>query len=669
MKHLDSDFEKGPTIFKEEITSQEVPFVIPKEPEKETTEEEEFVPEISGVEYDEFLVPRPDSTEKLQLTTQINVDAQEVKEGPSDKDLKPRFEVDVSEAQVQEPLDLRLDLSAFKSSDESDEKEPERVETTGELEAPKKPEPEFDEQYQFKIPKEGYPFLADKHFAVDMSVRTEDEVSELPESEIASMISDRKEIERRESDVSLSDNEYSEKGDDVSISDSSEESPYTTKKPAPFKEMEVSEQPKPLIGESDFDITLGTPSEVSTDVTFGTDVAPTSDTKQLSQAEEAEADKSMQEYAETVLKQAVDEESPDEYDESIGAIPAKVFGEVYMEEISKLTEKPIAADAVFQAGPGVVSTEEDKLKEIQPDKEESPIIDVEEEEYESGEEEIVDGVARPKRRFLLHERGDRDKLKAYPETYLADQDETPKDGTYVYGEGSPRPKLRHFQKLDDSETSESEATTSPSEGSFLVPSSDSHRQSEESIETPIRSEEEAQDSTVEETTESESTIKEEFITKVDSLDEQPQQLISVREYISSEEEEQRDFVVTADTYDYDVRAESPIIETGFSAELELSRITEDEEPEGTESESSEVSQESVQEVPGYTFRDEALQQIPEEGEPVDVTVEVLEERERMHGKGEVIEEEFTLEQSLQAEAQAPAAGLHIEHEVICLRAG
>ena len=664
MKHIDSGFDKGPTIFKEEITTQEGPLPYSKEPEGGVIEEEEeFVPEIAGVEYDEFIVQKEMSPEKLKpdITSQINVDAQEIREAPSGKDLTPRFEVDVSEVQKHEPLDLRLDLSAFKSSEESDEKEAEDVEVTGEVEIPSKlPEPDFDEQYEFKIPKEGYPYITDKQFAVDMSVRTEDEVSELPESEIASIISDRKEMERRESDVSLSDNEYPEKVDDVSISDSSEESPFTTKHPMPLKkEVEKTEEPKRIIGESDFDISLGTATEIATEATLGTETEPAPEVEKKPQKEElgGVVEPVEGEYVRSVLKQAVDEESPDEYDESIGAIPAKVFGDVYMEEVLRLTDKQIAADTTIQAVPGVESGEKEEAKPVIPEKE-MPSAE-EEEEYESGED-MKDGVPRPKRKIILERKKDKDKFKAYPEMLLPDEgEEVPKDGKYIYGKGSPRPKMKPFQKFDESESSESEETTSPSEGSFLIPSSDSHRQSEESVETSIRSPEEALDSTVEETTESESTIKEEFITKVESLEEQPQQLISVREYISSEEEEPKEFMSTTDSYDFDVRSETPIIETGFSAELELSRITEDEEPEETESESSEVSQESVQEVPGFTFRDETLQKIPEEGEMVDVSLEMPKGREKIPQEGEVIEEAFTVEESLQAEA-----GLHIEQEVI-----
>lgn len=651
MKHLDSDFEKGPAIFKEQITTEDVPLAYPREAEK--PDEEEYVPEISGVEYDQFLVPREQSPEALQLTSQINVDAQEIREAPSGRDLAPIYEVEVHEEQSQEPLDLRLDLSAFKSSEESDEKEPERIDITGEIEAPGKPEPDFNEQYEFKIPKEGYPYVADKQYAVDMSVRTEDEVSELPESEIASMISDRKEIDRRDSDVSLSDTEYPEKMDDVSISDSSEEAPYISKKPLPAKGTEKSEEPKGIIGESDFDISLGTPSEISTDVTLGIELGATPKTEKETKLEKEEV-----EFISDAMKDAIDAESPDEYDESIGAIPAKVFGDVYMEEIAKLTGKPIAADVVFQAAPSAETSEKEKVKELQPEKDELASVDVEEKEYESGEEETDRGLGKPKRRFLLHEKKDRDKYKDYPESFYADEEDALRDGTYIYGDGVPRPKLKLFQRLDESETSESEATTSPSEGSFLVPSSESQRQSEESIGTPIKSEEE--------TTESESTIKEEFITKVESLDEKPQQLISVREYLSSEEDEQKDFVSTGDSFEFDVRTESPVIETGFTTELmsDLSRITEDEEPEGTESESSEISQDSVQEVPGFTQREEPLHQIPEEGETVDITLGADKERGRIPKEGKIIEEAFTIEETQQTNAQAPVEGLHIEHEVI-----
>ena len=644
MKHLESDFDKGPTIFKEQITTETVPLAYPREAGKVESDEEEYIPEISGVEYDEFLVPRDHKPEQLQLTSQINVDAQEIREAPSATDLSPIYEVEVHEEQAHEPLDLRLDLSAFKSSEESDEKELEKLQVTGEIEAPGKSEPDFDEQYEFKIPKEGYPFIPDKQFAVDMSVRTEDEVSELPESEIASMISDRKEIDRRDSDVSLSDTEYTEKLDDVSVSDASEDSPYITKKPVAVTEIEkTDEQPKRIIGESDFDISLGTPSQISTDVTLGTEVEAA-----LKTEKEPEFEKEEIEIISDAMREAMDNESPDEYDESIGAIPAKVFGDVYMDEVSKLTEKPIAADAVFQATPKGERPDEDKVKETQSEKE----VDVEDKDIESGDEETKD---KPKRRFLLHEKNDQDRLKEYPESFYADKDEALKDGTYIYGEGMPRPKLKPFQGQEESETSESEATTT--EGSFLVPSSDSHRPSEESVGTPVKSEEE--------TTESESTIKEEFITKVESLDERPQQTISVKEYLSSEDEEQKDFVSTGDSFEFDVRTESSLIDTGYSADLsELSRITEDEEPD--ESETSEISQESVQEAPGFTHAEETLGQIPEEGETetVDITLGADKERKAIPKDGGVVEEAFTVKETQQTEAQAPVEGLHAEHEVI-----
>ena len=657
MKHIDSGFDQGPTIFKEEIYSQEVPFSFYKDQdidviEEEDEDEDEFVPEISGVEYDEFLVQKEMSPEKLtpDITSQINVDAQEIREGPPGKDFTPRFEVDISETQKHEPLDLRLDLSAFKSSEESDEKEQEDLETTGEVELPSKlPEPDFDEQYEFKIPKEGYPFLTDKQFAVDMSVRTEDEVSELPESEIASMISDRKETERRDSDVSLSDNEYPDKVDDVTLSDSSDEAPFTAKPSRPLeKHIEIIEEPKRIIGESDFDISLGTATEISTDVTMGTEVEPKQEVEKKPVVIDLADDNEPVDgdYIPSVLKQEVEEESPDEYDESIGAIPPKVFGDKYMEEVQKLKNQQMGIDTTVK---GSFESEKDKPKPLEPEEQED------ENEFES-DEDLKDGETRPKRKLILERKLDKDKLKAYPETYLPGEgDELPKDGTYPYGKGSPRPKYKPFQKSEDSETSESEETTSLSEGSFLVPSSDSHRVSEESLETPVKSPEEAVDST----TESESTIKDEFITKVESLDERPQQLISVREYISSEEEEPKEFMSTTDSYDFEVRSETPVIETGFSAELELSRITEDEEPEGTESESSEVSQESVQEVQGYGIREEPLQKIPEEGETVDVTVDMPKQRKSIPKEGEVVEEAFTVEESLQAEA-----GLHIDQEVI-----
>lgn len=603
MTNLDNEYERGPAIFKEEIVVEDH-VVLPTEEETQevdavkdtsqhgelkkqgTESSEEYVPEITGVEFDSFLIPKKGEA-------QITAD----------------FE---SKTHARKPLGFTADIEV----DEQKEK-------------PIKPEIDLKEEYGFQIPKEHY--ITDKQFGVDMSVRTEDEVSELPDSEIASLMSDRKaELERRDSDVSLSDREYSDKDDEnviISDTESMTESPFTAKQVIKLDDEKVE------VVEDKSESSEGSSGEKS------------------SSSEEKESHKDSKEVDKDIDVNKADQEVLDEsFDESesLGAIPAKVFGDQYMQEINRLRDRPITQ------GPEQYQTTEELAEQIEEtptdisglekvkpkvyDKPVRHVVASENESSESSESEESDEYQRKKKYILdSDEREARDKLGTVPEVYLSDDnDERPTYGEYPYGKGLPVPRLKLKRESSDSEsdmpveTDESmfDATTD------LESTLDKGESPEAAVEASDR------DTPGKTTDEDSSTIKDEFITHVDSLEMKPEHAMEVREYVSSEEEEGHKPYQPL-IKDEDERTETPEIHTGFSAELELSRITEDEEPESDESSESSSSAESVRQV-DIPLRDEVLQTVPEESESADVSMEIPHE-------GEISDTSFDVDESFNIE--------------------
>lgn len=609
MANLDNEYEKGPAIFKEEIIVEDH-VVLPTEEEtqevdsaEETTKHgelkrqgtessEEYVPEITGVEFDAFLIPKKGEA-------QITAD----------------FE---SKTHARQPLGFTADI-------EVDEQKEKAI----------KPEIDLKEEYGFQIPKEHY--ITDKQFGVDMSVRTEDEVSELPDSEIASLMSDRKaELERRDSDVSLSDREYSDKDDEnviISDTESVTESPFTAKQVIKLDDEKVE------VVEDKSESSEGSSRE------------------QSSSSEEKESHKDSKEVDNDIGVNKADQEVLDEsFDESesLGAIPAKVYGDQYMQEINRLRDRP------FTQGPEQYQTTEELvgqieetpagisgLEKVKPkvyDKPVRHVVTSENESSESSESEESDEYQRKKKYVLdSNEREAIDKLGTVPEVYLSgDNDERPPDGEYPYGKGLPVPRLKLKRESSDSEsdmpveTDESmfDATTDLETTVDLESTLDKGESPEAAAEASDR------DTPGKTTDEDSSTIKDEFITHVDSLEMKPEHSMEVREYVSSEEEEgQKPYQPLI--RDEDERSETPEIHTGFSAELELSRITEDEEPESDESSESSSSAESVRQV-DIPLRDEVLQTVPEESESADVSMEIPHE-------GEISDTSFDVDESFNIE--------------------
>lgn len=622
MKNLDSEHEKGPAIFKEEIVVEDHT-VLPTEEESQEVDEdvdgtskrgellrqdtessEEYIPEITGVEFDAFLIQKRQASEP-QITT--------------------AFE---SKQHLQAPLGFTADV-------EIDEKIAKEKDIKTEI--------ELKEEYEFKIPKEGY--ISDKHFGVDMSVRTEDEVSELPDSEIASLMSDRKaELERRDSDVSLSDREYSDKDDEnviISDTESETESPFTAKQVIRLDD----EKTKSLKEKSE-----------------SSDESSSSEESEKHTGE-AEENQGMQTTEQEALDESYDES------ESLGAIPARVYGDQYMQEISRLRDRPVTQ------GPERYQTTEEVLEEteqtpsdlralekVKPkvyDRPERHIVASEDESSE-GSESGESGEPEKKKKYILDsdEKEHKDKIGTVPEMYLAGEgDERPPYGEYPYGKGLPVPRLKLKRESSDSEsdipveTDESmfDATTDLETTVDLESTLEKGESPDAAVEVSDR------DTPGKTTDEDSSTIKEEFITLVDSLEMKPKHEMEVREYISSEEDEGQKTPHIHIRVEED-RSETPEIHTGFSEEMELSRITEDEEPQSDESSDSEstTSADSVRQVE-IPLRDDILHTVPEESESADVSMEIPHE-------GEISDTSFDVEESFNVEGPLARSTLVREQE-------
>lgn len=579
--------DNGPAIFKEEIVVEDHSLLSTEEEPLEvvqvdatskhgeltrqhTGSSEEYVPEITMVEFDAFLIQK----------------------------VEPQFETNFESTTRTPPHDMFPHFTADAELHEQVVKE-----------IPLKPEFDLKEEYEYKIPKEGY--IADKPFGVDiMSVRTEDEVSEIPDSEIASLMSERRvELERQDSDVSISDREYSDKDDEnvvISDCDSDTESPFTTKQII-------------KMDDEKHDIVNGK-SESSKE---------TPEVKSTSSKPEKDYD----------VKTTEDLDDSFDETESLGAIPAKVYGAQYMQEINKLRDAPfIQGPEQYRTTFGETEqaeeapTDIDELEIVKPkiyDKPVRHIVASEDESEESSEGEDDDsGKPGKTKKYILDTDGDRDKVGVVPEFYISGaRDETLPDGDYSYGKGLPVPRLRLKRESSDSE---SDVPVETDDSLFDVTTdletTVDLETTQDKGESPEAAVEESDMETPGKTTDDDSsTIKEEFMTHVDSLEITPEHVMEVREYVSSSEDEgQKAQHITVE----EGRSESPEIHTGFSEELELSRITEDEEPQSDETSETDstTSAESVRQVEIPT-RDEILQTVVEESESGDVSMEVQQEWE------------------------------------------
>ena len=636
MRTIDNESEKGPTIFKEEITVEEVSLqssvkhsdddlTTGENQADDSTRGTEFVPEITGVEYEEYVLKGS---------------------------IEPHIDFKVEES-VEKEINIDLNLPEDAKSEDR----------------PKRQDIILAEEYQYQVPKDAY--LGDRPYGVDMSIRTEDEVSELPDSEIASLVSDRKELGRRDSrdsDVSISDREYSDKDDEnvvISEDESDEERP--AEKPFGMAQPKI-DATKPVIGESDFDLTLGTPSEIS-EFTLRTPVPPnemvekpkvesdyskssTSDTSEPSSSDRSNLSHSS-DHNELADKPVEVDDSLDET-ESIGAIPERVYGDVYMQEISRLRNEPFISDTK-QAQPldtDILNRQEaneddidEKVHSISQGPERHIVVS-ENEESETGDS---DEEEEKRKSYLLDEPGKADSFRNIGETFESPDNKKPSDKDYLFAQESRRPRYKGYIRSETPD-SESDVPHETDESNFDVTTDLETTGDQEMIAelvadleadlTPAAGAGQISDSS--KTTDDESsTIKEEFITLVDSLERKPQQLIEVKDYVSSSEDESpKKTILIGQTED---RSESPVIVSGLSsAELELSRITEEAEESAEDSESeSTASAESVKYVEVSAIRDEVLQQIPEESESVDVSMEM--------GKEDISDTSFDVDDSFNVE--------------------
>ena len=600
MTNLDSEHEKGPAIFKEEIIVEDHPVLQSEEPEEyspwETTAPKpasrieelrrqesaesggstEYVPEITDVEYDQYLMQRRSPGLGAARFESEIVDQ-------SDDNMFTQ----TAPARLNVEYDVEIE----------DARREEREE---------RPEITFENDYQ--LPKDA--FGVEKPYGLDlMSVRTEDEVSELPDSEIASLMSDRKaELERRDSDVSLSDREYSDKDDEnVVISDTDSESPLSAKS-KPKKKTSVSD-------EDDKDKSESSKSSVSD--------------------KEEDRDEKVKVTEGGDMNESFDDES-----ESLG-VPSRVYGGQYLEEINKLqqsfTHEPKDEPAVDRYKP-------EESKAVLPERNIIVSPDEKSETSSSESESDEEKTKKAKKYILEDDDNESDRLKDSREVFEEAEEADSPRGDYPYGSKPFIPKLQLKRESSDSdsdapfETEESnlDITTDLETTVDLETTAEKDKIAlDESIpeESPTSEQESAEKST----TDDSSTIKEEFITRVDSLDQRPLQIIEVRDYVSSDDD------VPAVAAHVDIRSESPEIETGFANELDLSCIAEEtEEAESDEeSESSSTSADSVRHVE-IPLRDDVLHTVPEEPESADVSMEVPRE-------GEISDTSFDVEESLHVE--------------------
>ena len=604
MTNVDNENEKVPAIFKEEIYVEDHSELPAEEYSQETEESskprelkrqgtgssDEYIPEITGVEFDAFLIEKQPEP---QIFTEFETKIQPQQNFPK-----------------------------YTANVEVDEQSP--------REKPVKPEIDFKEEYQFKIPTEGY--MHERPYGYDMSVRTEDEVSELPDSEIASLISDRKAEERRDSDVSLSDREYSDKDDEnVIISDceADTEIPFTPKQDIKLDDKSVDK----------IEVKSDKSEESSDEKSSSTD----------------SSDKSPREPKVPISAPAeqVDLDVSFEESESLGAIPARVFGDQYMQEINRLRDGPFnqGTEQYQEPESEVYKSEKtpsdtDNIEKVKPaiyEKPERNIIASDNASSESSDSDDQD-IPEKKKRYILDrdEPGSGDKFGTVPEFYMAgESDERPTEGEYPYGKGLPVPKLRLKRESSDSESDVPGETdesmfdnTTDLETTVDLETSPHKGESPDAVihisdrDTPGKT-----------TDEDSSTIKEEFITLVDSLEMKPEHMMEVKDYISSEEDEGQKYQPHVRVGED--RSESPEIHSGFAEELELSRITEDEEPQSDDDTSSTTSAESVRQVE-IPLRDEVLQTVPEESESAEVSMEIPHE-------GEISDTSFDVEESFNVE--------------------
>ena len=542
MKNVDSAYEQGPAIFKEEIYVEESPILNAEESSSRDTTDSSN-PDDKTSDHRRSPEAVPDIVEDI------------IQEEP-EEELEDQLKLDLNEPRVKLGVDVREELG-------------------------------------YRIPMDAYG--AERVYGLDlMSVRTEDEVSELPDSEIASLISDRKaELERRDSDVSLSDREYSDKDDDdnVVISDSDEDS-----KPlySPRKTQDKSSEDQ---------------SESSTD----------------SSKSDRETQQEVTEQEQTVLDESF------EGSESLGAIPARVYGDQYFQEINNIRGQLYAPDSVI-------------AEHAKPADEPVNVPDFSQELIDLSMQNVNKS---DKESDSSHESDDEDK-----------PDITDNDEILIDIEVPEKVAPVAFARLNlDRESSDSESDL-PNETRESNLDITTDLETTGDLETTMEREEAHQaalaasdrDTPSKTTTDDDSTVKEEFYTNVDP-NAAPQQMILIKDYVSSSEDETQRIQLVA-MYPED-RSDSPVIESGFVEETELSRISEEHETDETSDTDSTNSADSVRHV-DIPIRDEVLQTVLEESESGEVSMEMPQE-------GDISDTSFDVDQSYNVESPLAKSTLTPTH--------
>lgn len=535
MKNIESDYEKGPAIFKEEIFVEDTPILHAEQLPTESTGTFESKSESGPKEVS--VVPDSDDSSHDKV---------------GDRAESPEAMPDiVADILINEPeiIDIKDDHDGNYGEVLNDQE---------------KSEMDVQEEYGYRIPFGGY--AADRQYGLDlMSVRTEDEVSELPDSEIASLISDRRpELERRDSDVSLSDREYSDKDDEnVIISDSDEDDKPTFMDKKEEKTGYFCKEPEE---KSDSGVSDKTNANV---------VAPT---------------------APATLDDSFEES------ESLGAIPARVYGLQYLEEINKFKGQPLAAE-LDSAGMHEVRSEDI----VKPHVDLQASLEEKNSEGSSSDSEV-----------------DKDALNKTEDEFKVPRLKLEKESS---DSESDIPRETDESNLNITTDLE---TTVDLEGTFEREKTPDDDKITSDRDTPSKT-----------TDDDSSTIKEEFMTQVDSLDMKLQQPIQIKEYVSSSEDE----VPRIQPGPYGlVRSDSPVYESGLVDDMELSRITEEAEPDSDETSDtdSSTSADSVRHVE-IPVRDEVLQTVPEESESAEVSME-------MPVEGEISDTSFDVDESFNVES-------------------
>lgn len=535
MKNVESDYEKGPAIFKEEIFVEDTPILHAEQLPTESTGTSESISESGPKEVSVI----PDSDDSSH---------DKVGERAESPEAMPDIVADIL---INEPeiIDIKDDHDGNYGEGLNDQE---------------KSEMNVQEEYGYRIPFGGY--ALDRQYGLDlMSVRTEDEVSELPDSEIASLISDRRpELERRDSDVSLSDREYSDKDDEnVIISDSDEDNKPTFMDTKEEKTGDFCKEP-----EEKLDSCVSDKSNANV-------VAPT---------------------APAALDDSFEES------ESLGAIPARVYGQQYLEEINKFKGQPLAVE-LDSAGMHEVGSEDN----VKPHVDLQTSLEEKNSESSSSDSEVdKDAVNKTEDVFKVP------RLKLEKESSDSESD-IPRE--------TDESNLNITTDLE---------TTVDLEGTFEKEKTPDDDKITSDRDTPSKT-----------TDDDSSTIKEEFMTHVDSLDMKLQQPIQIKEYVSSSEDE----VPRIQPGPYGlVRSDSPVYESGLVDDMELSRITEEAEPDSDETSDtdSSTSADSVRHVE-IPVRDEVLQTVPEESESAEVSME-------MPVEGEISDTSFDVDESFNVES-------------------